>query len=117
MPRRAAWPALAAALAPAAAAAVVLAVAGPALVRAAPRAGPPAAQAGEAWRAEFEDICAKTQDAMALSPDELRRLVERSDALLPALERLPEPERKVFTKRLQACRNLYAFVLETKERH
>jgi hypothetical protein len=32
------------------------------------------------------------------------------------LEKLPEPERKVFTKRLQACRNLYAFVLETKEK-
>jgi hypothetical protein len=110
MPRRAAWHAIAVAVALAAAAAA------PAPVRAAPRAALPAARADEAWRAEFDDICAKTQDAMALSPDELRRLVERSDALLPVLEKLPEPERKVFTRRLQACRNLYAFVLETKEK-
>jgi hypothetical protein len=80
-------------------------------------AGPaPAERADEGWRAEFEAICAKTQDAMALSAEELRRLVERADALLPALERLPETERKVFTRRLRACRDLYAFVLETKEK-
>ncbi|HEY6001550.1 MAG TPA: hypothetical protein VIV57_01670 [Anaeromyxobacter sp.] len=98
--------------------AVAAAMAGalPAAAPAAPRMAAPAARADEGWRAEFEDICAKTQDAMALSAEELRSLVERSDALLPILERLPEPERKVFTKRLQACRNLYAFVLETKEK-
>lgn len=81
-------------------------------------APPPAARADAdaGWRAEFEAICAKTQDAMALSGEELRRLVERADALLPALERLPETERKVFTRRLRACRDLYAFVLESKEK-
>jgi DNA-directed RNA polymerase specialized sigma24 family protein len=74
------------------------------------------ARADVEWHAEFEDICAKTQDAMSLSVEELRRLVERSDRLMPTLERLPDPERKVFTRRLKACRDLYAFVLETKEK-
>ncbi len=80
-----------------------------------PAAG--AARAGdEGWRAEFDDVCAKTQDAMALSVDELRDLVKRADALMPRLARLPEPDRKVFTRRLKACRDLYAFVLEAKEK-
>jgi hypothetical protein len=94
--------------------ALVLAAAAPAAPLAAPR-GLAAARADEGWRAEFDDICAKTQDAMALPSDELRRLIERSDALLPAIERLPEAERKVFARRLKACRDLYAFVLQTRE--
>ncbi len=72
-------------------------------------------QPDQPWRAEFDEICAKTQDAMALSVDELKQLVERADKLLPQLDGLPEAERKVFAKRLQACRNLYQFVLETKQ--
>jgi hypothetical protein len=93
----------------------ILAVA-PAIASGAPRGALAVARAGEDWRAEFDAICARTQDAMALSPDELRRLVERADALLPRLEALAEPERKVFTRRLEACRKLYAFVLEAKEK-
>ena len=67
-----------------------------------------------AWKQEFEDICAKTQDAMVLSPDELRSLVARCDKLLPDIEKLEPSERKVFTRRLQACRNLYQFMLDSK---
>jgi hypothetical protein len=80
--------------------------------------GPPAlaaARAAEpAWRVEFDAICARTQDAMTLSADELKSLVARCDKLMPEMEKLGESERKVFVKRLTACRNLYAFVLESK---
>lgn len=75
----------------------------------------PAARAAEAWRDEFERICARTQDAMTLSTDELRALVAAADALLPRIEQLGESERKVYGRRLKACRNLYAFMLETRE--
>jgi len=75
-----------------------------------------AAQAADGWRSEFDAICAKTQDAMALSSDELRSLVARSDKLLPELERLEPSQRKVFVKRLQACRSLYQFMLDTREK-
>jgi hypothetical protein len=68
------------------------------------------------WRSELDAICARTQDAMALSPGDLRALVERCDRLAPELRRLGETERKVYGRRLEACRNLYAFVLETRER-
>ncbi len=79
-------------------------------------AGVSEARAAEGWRAEFEAICAKTQDAMMLSSDELKDLVARCDKLVPEIEKLDESQRKVFTRRLSACRNLYAFVLETREK-
>ena len=74
-----------------------------------------AAGAADGWRAEFDGICARTQDAMALTSEELKALVARSDALLPALEKLDVPQRKVFKTRLAACRNLYQFVLDSRE--
>ncbi len=77
-------------------------------------AAPAAARAEEAWLEEFAAVCSKTQDAMTLSVEELRSLVERCDALVPAIARLEEPRRKVYTRRLEACRNLYQFVLDSR---
>jgi hypothetical protein len=77
---------------------------------------PVRALAQQDWRKEFDDVCSKTQDAMALSLEELRSLLARCDKLKPALEKLEESQRKVFTRRLQACRDLYQFVLETREK-
>jgi hypothetical protein len=74
--------------------------------------GPRRAAAEEPWRAEFDAVCAKTQDAMALSTADLSSLVARCDALMPKLEALEEGRRKVFARRLQACRDLYQFVLD-----
>ncbi len=74
----------------------------------------PIAAAQEDWKADFEDICAKTQDAMALTKEELRSLVERCDRLRPRIEKLDESASKVYLKRLQMCRDLYAFALESK---
>jgi hypothetical protein len=68
----------------------------------------------EDWRAEFDDICSKTQDAMALSSDELRSLLARCDKLKPEIERLDPSVRKVYTRRLDACRALYRFVLDSR---
>jgi hypothetical protein len=72
------------------------------------------ARAAEDWKPEFEAICAKTQDAMALSAEELRDLVARCDRLKPAIEALEPSPRKVYGRRLQACRDLYQFVLDTR---
>ncbi len=73
-----------------------------------------AAQAVGDWKSEFEEVCARTQDAMVLSTEELRALVGRCDRLKPLIDQLGESERKVYSRRLQACRNLYAFVLESR---
>ncbi len=74
------------------------------------------ARAAQDWRKEFDEVCAKTQDVMALSADELRSLVARCEHLKPEIDKLDESSRKVFTKRLQACRDLYQFVLESREK-
>jgi len=71
--------------------------------------------AEEDWRKEFDEICAKTQDAMSLQPGELRGLAERCDRLRLRIEKLDESQRKVFLKRLQMCKDLFVFVLQTKE--
>jgi len=69
----------------------------------------------EAWRAEFDDICAKTDGAESLSKEELKGLIERCEKLRPEIEKLDESARKLYLKRLQMCRDLFAYVLETKE--
>jgi broad-specificity NMP kinase len=68
------------------------------------------------WKHEFDDVCAKTQDAMMFSPDELRSLVARCDKLKSIIEKLDETQRKVYLRRLQLCRDLFSFVLESKEK-
>lgn len=83
------------------------------------RAGAPSARhvawAAQDWKDEFEQVCSSTQDAMTLSSDELRSLVTRCDELRRPIAALEEPQRKVFSKRLQLCRDLYAFVLQSRE--
>ncbi len=68
------------------------------------------------WKVEFESICARTQDAMTISKDELKQLINRCDDLRPRIEKLDETQRKVYLKRLQMCRDLFAFVLESQEK-
>ena len=75
-----------------------------------------AAYAQDDWKKEFEAICSKTQDSAALSPDELNNLVDRCNKLRPRIEKLDETQRKVYLKRLQMCRDLFVFVLESKEK-
>jgi len=74
------------------------------------------AYAQDNWKAEFEDVCSRTQDAMTFSAEELKNLVARCDAVKLQIEKLPdESQRKVTLKRLQMCRDLYFFMLQDKE--
>jgi len=72
------------------------------------------APAQGAWQKEFDDICSKTQDAMTLSQEELESLISRCDALQPQIEKLDQTRKKVYLRRLQMCRGLYAYVLDSK---
>lgn len=69
------------------------------------------------WKNEFDAICSRTDDAMSLSKDELKDLVARCDKLKPLIEKLDETEKKVYLRRLQLCRDLLNFVLESKEKN
>ena len=66
------------------------------------------------WKTEFEDICSKTQDSMEFTPDELKSLVDRCDALKPRIEKLDETQKKIYLKRLQMCRDLLVFVMQSR---
>ena len=59
-------------------------------------------------------MCSKTTDAMSLSIDELKSLIQRCDTLEPKIEKLDDTRRKVYLRRLKQCRGLYAYVLESK---
>jgi hypothetical protein len=72
-------------------------------------------RSAEPWRESFDETCAKTSEAMTLSVDELNALLQKCDLIQKAVETQEESVRKVFTKRLQQCRNLYAYVLEYKK--
>jgi len=70
--------------------------------------------AEEDWRTEFDALCGQTQDAMALSGDELRALLARCDRLAPRLRLLDESSRKIYGRRLQQCRELFDYVLKAR---
>ncbi|MGA7561141.1 MAG: hypothetical protein WCF61_12660 [Terriglobales bacterium] len=71
--------------------------------------------AQESWQKEFDNICAKTEDAMTFSQEELTDLIRRCDHLQPQIEKLDESRKKVYLERLRKCRGLYAYVLDAKK--
>ncbi|MFC1844385.1 hypothetical protein ACFLZ5_06300 [Thermodesulfobacteriota bacterium] len=80
---------------------------------------PDIAYAQDEWKQEYSAICAKTQNAMILTVDELQSLIDRCDKLQTQIDVLAGPqaktEKKVYTKRLKMCRDLYDFALQHKE--
>lgn len=74
------------------------------------------ATATAAWKVEFDAVCGQTDNAAALSVAELKQALARCDALKPQIEALEATPRKVYLKRLQMCRNLFAYLLEGKEK-
>jgi hypothetical protein len=72
--------------------------------------------ADEAWKAEFEQVCGQTDNATNMTNEELAKAVERCDRLKPQIELLEATPRKIYLKRLQMCRNLFAYMLETRKK-
>ena len=75
-----------------------------------------ATPAEDGWKRELEAICSRTDDAMEMPTGELRSLVGRCDSLKPQVEALEPSARKVFLRRLQLCRDLFVYVLESREK-
>lgn len=76
----------------------------------------PVAAAEETWKIEFDRVCGQTDNAADMSVEELKKALARCDALKPQIESLEATPRKVYLKRLQMCRNLFAYLLEGKEK-
>ena len=81
---------------------------------------PNGSYAQQDWKQEYTTVCAKTQNAMELSVAELKDRIERCDKLQERINKLEGPraetEKKVFTKRLKMCRDLYRYVLDYKSK-
>jgi len=73
-------------------------------------------EAQESWQKEFDNVCAKTEDAMTFSQEELTDLIRRCDSLQPRIEKLDESRKKVYLERLRKCRGLYAYFLDAKRK-
>ena len=73
------------------------------------------ANAEDAWRAEFDRLCGKSEQSMSLSIEELRDLAARCDKLRPEIEASANPQKKVILKRLEACQKVFAFMIEVSE--
>jgi hypothetical protein len=77
-------------------------------------AAPAVSLAQDDWKKEFEDICSQTQDVMSFTPEELKALVGRCDALRPRIEKLDQSQKKIYLKRLLMCRDLFTYAIESK---
>jgi hypothetical protein len=73
------------------------------------------AWAEDDWRKEFDAVCCQTDNAMSMSIEQLRDSVKRCEKIKPAIEGLEPSPRKVFLKRWQLCRDLFKYVLDSKE--
>lgn len=70
--------------------------------------------ADDEWRVEFNNLCGKTEEAMTMKSDELKNLVSRCDKLKPIIETSDHPQKKIFLKRLEKCRDLFIYMLDVK---
>jgi len=74
-----------------------------------------ASSEGMDWHKEFEEICSMVQAGDALTVDELKDLIERTDKLMEEIEKLDIPSKKVYLFRLKKCRKFFNYILELKE--
>lgn len=70
--------------------------------------------AEDAWIAEFEDICGRTDMADALTVEALQALIERCDRLKPVIENSDNAQKKVYLFRLDKCKRLFAYTIEVR---
>jgi len=73
------------------------------------------ALAGEdAWRTEFDAVCGQSENSMNMTVAELKGALGRCDALKEQIEKLEATPRKVYLRRLQMCRNLLEYMLDSR---
>jgi len=71
------------------------------------------AHAEDAWQKEFAAVCSQTDDAMDLTKDQIKQLIDRCDRLKPIIQKQDEIQKRVYLKRLDSCRDFYKFMLES----
>ena len=71
----------------------------------------------DSWKSEFERICAQTEIATSLSPQELRELISDSDKLLEKLGESKDSGAKIYLFRLKNCKAFFEYALQVEENH
>ena len=74
---------------------------------------PPAS--AQSWLDDFDKICGQAEGAESLPTAKLKELVVESDKLLEAIESGNDPKKKVYIFRLRKCRNLFQYVMNSRE--
>ena len=69
----------------------------------------------EEWKTEADAVCSNTDVAMTLSVGEMKDVVGRCVQMKTHIESQEESTRKVYLRRLQMSRDLYQYVLVSKE--
>ena len=67
------------------------------------------------WLEEFNDICSQVDVVDSLEREEVQRLVERCDELMPVIEGSENPKKKVYLFRLKKARDMFEFALQMGE--
>lgn len=75
-----------------------------------------AGAAEEPWKAEFETLCSRTDEAASLSAGQLKEKIARCDALAFKIDALEGAPKKVYGGRLKKCRDFYVFMLDSIEK-
>ena len=70
--------------------------------------------AGKDWKGDFDRVCGQSDNAMNMTVDELKGALAQCDALKSVIEGLEATPRKIYLKRLQMCRNLFGYMLESR---
>ena len=79
-------------------------------------------QAGQEpdWKEEYSDVCSETQGAVSFSVEKLQEYITRCEKLQERLDELNGSkggtEKKVYSRRLKMCRDVYEYTLQYKNR-
>ena len=80
------------------------------------------AQAGQEpdWKEEYGAVCSETQGAVSFSVEKLQEYIGRCEKLQGRLDELNGSnggtEKKVYSRRLKMCRDVYEYTLQYKKR-
>lgn len=69
----------------------------------------------DSLEATFNELCSQTENAEALSVDEITSMIARCGSLKEKITTSSHPKKKVLLFRLEKCRNFLEFILQTKE--
>jgi hypothetical protein len=67
------------------------------------------------WLDEFEDICSQVEVVNSLEREEIQRLVDRCDKLMPVIESSDDRKKKVYLFRLKKARDMFEATLQLEE--